>query len=43
MNRINAAPITSMPLTNDRDGFRGQGPGPISGRGDLWMILTEPR
>ena len=42
MNRIDAAPIASMPLTNDGNGFRGECPGPIGGRSDLWMHLAEP-
>ena len=42
MNRIDAAPVASMPLTNDRDGFRSEGPVPISGRNDLWMNLAKP-
>ena len=32
MNRIDTAPIASMPLADGRHRFRGEGPGPISWR-----------
>jgi hypothetical protein len=42
MNRVDAAPIASMPLADDGHRFRVECPGPISGRSDLWVYLAEP-
>ena len=42
MDRIDVAPIASMPLAHDGHRFRGECPSPISGRSDLWVYLAEP-
>src|ERR1700730_4980740 len=42
MRWIDAAPIATMPLTDDRYEFCGKITGPVGWRQNCWMYLTVP-